>query len=213
MLFVAAMRRDLAAFTLAGVVFGFCAGYMAANWGALPRPAAAATGRGSTAAPTAGAAPQPAEASALDPDEVRALESLAARQTGDKAVRVQLGNLYMDHRRWEDAIRWYRDALAIAPDDPDVVSDLGACLVQVGQPEAGLAEFERVLLASPAHRNALFNKGLALLKLGRPQETVAVWEELLRRHPGDPQLERLRGRLEELRAAPAATVGAARPAR
>ena len=193
------MRRDTLVFSLAGTVFGFCAGYMAANWGVLPRPAAAVPAA-ATAAPIAQAASRP---ETLDPNEARAMESLAARQPGDKAVRVELGNMYMDHQRWPEAIRWYREAQALAPADVDVATDLGACLVQGGQPEAGLAEFERVLKATPDQRNALFNRGVALLHLGRPTEAVATWEDLLRRHPDDAQLQRLRGRIEEIRGAAA----------
>ena len=33
--------------------------------------------------------------------------------TGDVAVRVELGNLYMDAERWDEAVRWYREALAL----------------------------------------------------------------------------------------------------
>jgi hypothetical protein len=32
------MRRDTLVFTLAGVVFGFAFGYMAAGWDVMPRP-------------------------------------------------------------------------------------------------------------------------------------------------------------------------------
>jgi cytochrome c-type biogenesis protein CcmH/NrfG len=189
------MRRDTLVFSLAGVVFGFVAGYMAAGWDVMPRPAVAAPTP--AASPDAPAAAQPA---ALDPDEVRAMESLANRQPGERAPRVELGNLYMDHQRWEEAIRWYREALSLGPDDADVATDLGACLVHAGRPKAGLAEFERVLQRNPGHRNALFNRGVALLNLGRAAEAADVWEALLQGHPDDPQLQRLRERIDEIRA-------------
>jgi tetratricopeptide (TPR) repeat protein len=168
---------------------------MAASWNVVPRPAATAA----TAAP-ATADPAPAR---LNLDEARALASLAARQPGDVAVRVELGNLYMDAGRWEDAIRWYREALALDAYLPDVLTDLGACLVSSGRPAEALPEFEKVLDADPAHRNALYNKGIALLQMGRAADAAAAWEELLRRHPDDPQLQGLRGRMGQIRAAAA----------
>jgi tetratricopeptide (TPR) repeat protein len=106
----------------------------------------------------------------------------------------------MDAERWEEAIRWYREALALRPGLPDLQTDLGACLVSAGRPAEGLGEFEAVLKGDPAHRNALYNKGIALLQMGRPQEAAAAWEDLLARHPDDPQLQGLRGRIEQVRA-------------
>jgi cytochrome c-type biogenesis protein CcmH/NrfG len=195
------MRRDTLVFALAGIVFGFVVGYMAASWDVVPRPVpgAAPTGAPATGAPAAGAAATPTPR--LNPDEVKALESLAARQPGDASPRVELGNLYMDAGRWEEAIRWYREALALHPALPDTVTDLGACLVSAGRPAEGLAEFEKVLAADPGHRNALYNKGVALQQMGRGKEAAAAWEELLKRYPDDPQIQSLRGRVEQIRAA------------
>jgi cytochrome c-type biogenesis protein CcmH/NrfG len=186
------MRRDTLAFSLAGIVFGFVAGYMAASWDVLPRPV-----------PAAAAAVAPAGTTAVarvNPDEVKALESLAARQPGDPGPRVELGNLYMDAERWDEAIRWYREALALNPALPAVGTDLGACLVSSGRPAEGLAEFDRVLKQDPGHRSALYNRGLALRQLGRPAEAVAAWEDLLKRYPDDPQVQALRGLIAQIRA-------------
>lgn len=190
------MRRDTLVFTLAGVVFGAVVGYMAASWDVLPRPTAAGT-----APPATTGGPAAPRAPRVNPDEVRAMESLAAREPGDLAVRVELGNLYMDAERWDEAIRWYREALALNPALPDVVTDAGACLVSSGRPAEGLAEFEKVLGEDPGHRNALYNKGVALLQMGRAADAAAAWEELLKRHPDDPQIQGLRGRIEQVRAA------------
>jgi cytochrome c-type biogenesis protein CcmH/NrfG len=203
------MRRDTLAFTIAGVVFGFVLGYMAAGWGGMPQPAPV----GTTAAP-AGQAAAPAEAPATrptpDPDELRAMESLAARQPNDAGVRTELGNVYMDAQRWDDAIRWYGEALKITPDNPDVRTDLGACYVHSGRPAQGLEQFDAVLKKNPGHRNALFNRGVALLNMGRQTDAADTWEELLKRHPDDPQLARLRGRILDIRAAGGAAQGAAK---
>jgi len=192
------MRRETLVFTAAGVLFGLVVGYMAASWDVVPRPAEAASVAAAPPAPVArGDAPA---APAANPDEVRALESLAARQPSDVAARVELGNLHMDAERWDQAIRWYREALALDPARPDVAPDLGACLVSAGNPADALAEFEKVLKANPDYKNALYNKGIALLQLGRPAEAAAAWEELLRRHPADPQLQGLKSRIDQIRA-------------
>ena len=189
------MRRETLSFTLAGVVFGLVAGYMAASWNVVPRPAGGSVQAAAAATP---AAPR------LNPDEVKAMESLASRQPGDAAVRVELGNLYKEAERWDEAIRWFREALALDPARSDTTLDLGTCLVNSGKPAEALAAFDQVLKADPGHRNALYNRGIALLQLGRPAEAVAAWEDLRKRYPDDPQVQALRGRIEQLRAASAA---------
>jgi tetratricopeptide (TPR) repeat protein len=190
------MRRETLVFTAAGVLFGLVVGYMAASWDVVPRPVALAT-------PAPAPAPRAPGKPAVNPDEVKALEALAARQPGDASARVELGNLYMDAERWEEAIRWYREALALDPSRPDVETDLGACLVSSGSPEQALAEFDKALRAKPEYKNALYNKGIALLQLGRPAEAAAVWEDLLERYPDDRQLRGLRARIAQIRAASA----------
>jgi cytochrome c-type biogenesis protein CcmH/NrfG len=115
---------------------------------------------------------------------------------------VELGNLYMDHERWDEAARWYREALELSPELNNVRTDLGACLVHSGRPAEGLTEFEAVLGRDEGHRNALYNKGIALTQLGRAEEAIAAWEEVLRHHPTDPQLVGLQGQIDALRAAP-----------
>jgi tetratricopeptide (TPR) repeat protein len=185
------MRRETLVFTLAGTLFGLVAGYMGAHWGLAPRPAALeADAAGGETAPGV---------SAPDPNEVSALESLARRNPEDAGVRVELANLYREHARWDDAVRWYEEALAARPDLKDPRNDLGVCLLNAGRPADALPEFEKVLAADAADRNALFNKGYALSELGRTREAVAAWEEVLRLHPDDPRLQGLQERIDSLR--------------
>ena len=131
------------------------------------------------AATTPAGAVSPAPASSLDPDEARALETLAGRDPDE--------------------------ALERAPALPNVLTDLGASLVQSGRPAEGLAEFEKALALDDSHRNALYNKGIALMQLGRADEAAAVWEEVLRRHPDDPQLRGLRAQIDGMTGSPRGT--------
>jgi tetratricopeptide (TPR) repeat protein len=192
-------------YAAAGVIFGFVLGYMVANAGgpgearAIP-PAAVSTAMSPPAGAAAPHAGPPAQGrTPADPNEVRALESLAARDKANASVRVELGNLYMDHGQWDDAARWYREAVALLP-EPDVIVDLGACLVNGGKAAEGLEQFEKALKLAPEHRKAAFNKGVALMELGRTMEAVAVWDDLLRRYPDDPQLQTLKRQIDQVRA-------------
>jgi tetratricopeptide (TPR) repeat protein len=197
------MQREPLVYAAAGMIFGFVLGYMVANADAPGVARVAPTTTASTPAfippTTADEAPHPAASRApLDPNEAQALQSLAARDKTNASVRIELGNLYMDHGQWADAGRWYGEAVALRP-EPDTIVDLGACLVNGGKPTEGLEQFERALKLAPGHKKASFNKGVALMELGRPKEAVAVWDDLLKRFPDDPQLQTLKRQIEQVR--------------
>lgn len=188
---------------VAGIFFGFVLGYMVANAGGgqspLPVPVP-----GAPAAIQPGAPPVAAGKASLDPNEVLALESLAGRDAKNARARVELGNLYMDHERWAEAVKWYGEALAIEPKNADVRVDMGACLVSLGRAPEAVAAFDAALADSPGHKKALFNKGVALMQSGRPKEAAALWEDLLKRYPDDPLLAPLREQIAQARALPGA---------
>jgi tetratricopeptide (TPR) repeat protein len=195
------MQREPMVYAAAGVLFGFVLGYMAANAGGAAEPRPIPTAVAPAFTPPSGSADAPHAAATrapVDPNEARALESLAERDKTNAAVRVELGNLYMDHGQFDEAARWYREAVALKP-SPDVIVDLGACLVNGGKAAEGLEQFEKVLKASPDHKKAAFNKGVALMELGRAGEAVAVWDGLLKRYPDDPQLQTLKQQIEQVR--------------
>ena len=133
------MNKDPMIYAVAGIVFGFVLGYMAAGLGdhaesRVPPPGAGAPTAEAEVAPAPAAGRARAGAAATpDPNEVRALESLAAREKANVQARIELGNLLMDHSQFDEAARWYREALALAPDNNDVRVDLGACLVSAGK--------------------------------------------------------------------------------
>ena len=204
------MKREPMVFAVAGMIFGFVLGYMAAGLGdqpssdPRPRPVADASAR---TVPNAAAAPGGAAADGhdhpvgpADPDEVRTLENLATRDKQNVQVRIELGNLHMDHAQYDEAARWYREALALKPANNDVRVDLGASLLNLGRGPDALAEFDQALKNDPGHKKALFNKGLALMQSGRPKDAVAIWDDLLKRYPGDPQLQGLKDQVERIRA-------------
>jgi tetratricopeptide (TPR) repeat protein len=198
------MNREPWIFAIFGVLFGFVLGYMVAGSrhdAAVPaRVAAMPPGLPNAPAPAAvGAAPAPTESPKLDPAEVRALTSLAEKEAQNLSVRVELGNLLMDHGQEAEAARWYREALAIDPTQTDVRVDLGACLVRAGQYTEALAAFDEALKRNPGHKKALFNKGVAFMQSGQPKLAVGVWDDLLKRYPDDPQLKDLREQIQRVR--------------
>ena len=67
-------------------------------------------------------------------------------------MRVQLGNLYFDSERFQDAAKWYEEALKINPRDADASTDLGIAYYYMNQPDARSNSSSDRWLLDPAIR-------------------------------------------------------------
>ncbi|MES1255555.1 MAG: tetratricopeptide repeat protein [Acidobacteriota bacterium] len=113
------MKTDAVAFGVAGIAFGLIAGWVIGTQQANLRTPVAAP-------PTAAAAaPAETRAAVLDEAQVNALKTVAARDTANPKPRADLANLYFDAERYDDAIHWYQEALALNPKDDNISTDLG----------------------------------------------------------------------------------------
>src|SRR4051812_33795326 len=130
------MKSESLAFGIAGIVFGLIAGWIIGSQQAGLRPPAPAA---AVAAPaTGGGAPT---AAVLDESKVNAFRSVAEREKTNPAPRVQLANLYFDAEKYDDAIKWYAEALKLSPNDVDVSTDLGVSYYYTNQPDKALEQF------------------------------------------------------------------------
>lgn len=107
------------------------------------------------------------------------------RQHPEKAESwANLGNLYFDSGRHEEAIESYEKSLEIEPGNPNVLTDLGVMYRRNGNPKKAVEAFERAAGINPKHETALFNKGIVLLHdLESPEAAIASWQKLLEINP------------------------------
>ena len=204
------MQKESLLLGVAGIFFGLVVGWV--------------IGSQQAAAPRAGAAPPPAETSAPQQqslavaplDEARAAElrSVAERDTGDAATRAQLGNMYFDAGRFQDAARWYEDALRIDPRNPDVSTDLGIAYYYTNQPDRALAQFDHSLAINPKHSKTLLNVGVVRAFGKQDLEGAArAWQQVVDLAPDTPEARAARQALEGLRNAHSDVTGGRPPAK
>src|SRR3954468_440174 len=151
------MRKESVVFGVAGIFFGLIVGWIIGS----QQP-----GRGAAAAPVA-AAPAQAGATAqqtappsFDESRAAALKTTAERNPNDAETRVQLGNLYFDAERYEDARQWYEAALKVDPGNVNASTDLGIAYYYSNQPDRALAQFDKSLAINPNHSKTLLNIGI-----------------------------------------------------
>lgn len=192
------MKNDAIAFGIAGVLFGLIAGWIIGSQQAVARPTPAA------AAPTASApaASAPPRAPVLDEAQVTALKSVSQREPKNAAPRTQLANLYFDADRYDEAIKWYSESLALAPNDVNVITDLGVCYYYTNQPDKALDQFNRSLKIDPRHTKTLLNVGI-VKAFGKQdlQGASEAWQQVLKIAPGSPEAQAAQRALTSLQSA------------
>jgi predicted TPR repeat methyltransferase len=104
----------------------------------------------------------------------------------DEPTRMPLadGNRLAAAGRLEEALAAYRTALAHAPDNPEIRSNLGNVLLGLGRTEEALATYREVLAVGFDHPLVYYNMGTALRALGRPEAALPAFVEALARAPG-----------------------------
>jgi tetratricopeptide (TPR) repeat protein len=189
------VSRDSVIFGVAGVFFGILVGWIiGSQQGGAPRLAAqpaaapaATSGQGSTAAP-------------LDEARASALANAAEKNPRDVQARLDLGNLYFDSERFEDAARWYEQALAIEPGNVGASTDLGISYYYMNQPDKALQQFDRSLAIDSRHTKTLLNVGI-VRAFGKDDLAGAAeaWQRVVEYAPDSPEGKRAQQALDSLR--------------
>jgi tetratricopeptide (TPR) repeat protein len=203
------MKSEAIAYGIAGVLFGLIAGWIIGSQQAVARPSpAGAAPQAAATAPAPGAAPR---AAVLDEAQVTALKSVAQREPKNAAPRTQLANLYFDADRYDEAIKWYGEALALTPNDVNLSTDLGVCYYYTNQPDKALEQFNRSLKLEPRHAKTLLNVGI-VKAFGKQdlQGASEAWQEVLKIAPNSPEAQAAKRALDSLQSAHPA-IGAGKP--
>ena len=193
------MKSESIAFGIAGVVFGLIAGWVIGAQQATTRAPAAAAAQ-SAAAPAGNGAGT--RAAVLDETQAQALKSVAEREPSNPAPRSQLGNMYFDAERYDEAIKWYSEAVKLAPKDPNLSTDLGVSYYYTNQPDKALEQFAHSLQLDPKHTKTLLNIGIVKAFGKQDLEGAAqVWQQVLRIAPDSPEGQAARRALDSMRSA------------
>jgi len=214
------MNKDQVQFLLSGILFGFLVGYIIAYavheprvvQQAAPVPAAGNMGMGQSVPQPAGDAP--GTDSGAPPgggneqmmarvfEEITALKAAIEKDPKDVRALLRLANMYHDARKFDQAVDYYKKALALSPKDVDARTDMGICLYEMGMPDDAIAQFRTSLQYGPDHWQTWLNLGIVSLSgkndLKTATEAFAKVEEL---NPGFKDLPVLKDALKKASAA------------
>lgn len=199
-----AMKAESVVFAVVGVFFGLMIGWIIGTQHTSP--ASAAAPAGSPAVEQAGTPP----AKSIDENQVASLRADIQREPTNAAPRVALANLYFDAQRFDEAARWYEEAVKLDPRDPDVSTDLGVSYYYLNQPDRALQQFDESLRIDPKHAKTLLNQGV-VRAFGKQDldGAAASWEKVIAVAPGSVEAQDAKKMLDGLKSAHPGVGGAA----
>ena len=107
-----------------------------------------------------------------------------------RGAHHNLGNYLQAERRYGEAQAAFQTALEQQPNNPSLLSDIGALLQKQGRHEEAIARYREALRLKPKHKNAnqnlagvLVKTGTLRLNQGRHEEAIARFREALRLNP------------------------------
>ena len=174
------MKSESIVFTVAGICFGILIGWILGDDNGFKRGIARAP-QASASAPAEQSAGNTAPAARpLDEARVQQLSAAVAKNPSDASATVQLANTYFDAEKYDDAIKWYEQALKLDPRNADASTDLGVSYYYTKRPDHALDQFERSLKINPNHTKTLLNKGI-VLAFGKQDldGAAAAWKKVV----------------------------------
>jgi cytochrome c-type biogenesis protein CcmH/NrfG len=196
------MKIESVLFGVAGMLFGLIVGWIIGSQQQdRPQSARAATPQAAPAesAPPAGGQQQ---AAVVDEARVQALQTIATKDPKNAEARVQLANTYFDGERYQDAIKWYEEALRLDPKNVNVSTDLGVSYYYTNQPDRALKQFDHSLSLDPRHTKTLLNQGI-VRAFGKQDLSgaTASWQRVVELAPNSPEGQAAKRALDTMRSA------------
>ena len=113
-----------------------------------------------------------------------ALEREVEKNPKSLATWLDLGNIYFDTGKYQEAIRAYEKYLSLNPNNTDVWTDLGVMYRRSKNPAEAISSFDKAIELNPQHEQARFNKGVVqFYDLGDRDAALLTWRELININP------------------------------
>lgn len=95
----------------------------------------------------------------------------------------KLGMVYVRERRLEEALPHFERALEFHPGDPDVCSNLGSALDEMGRLSEAILRYEQSLRLQPDSAEVCINLANALVRTSRAEQALPYFERALQLNP------------------------------
>jgi tetratricopeptide (TPR) repeat protein len=100
-----------------------------------------------------------------------------------RRVWLELAKLSQRFNRPDTALKYYKLALALQPDDPKAMASVGFELAQAGRKREALSCFNQVVALAPDWAEAHFDRGFLLQELNDPEAALAAFDRAIALDP------------------------------
>jgi len=117
-----------------------------------------------------------------------AYEGFLGRVPGSAEGWNGFGILAVQSGRAEEACRRFARGVSLAPENVEILTNLGSAYEAVGELEPARAAYRRALALEPDDSTTLFNLGVVSLALGEPEAAVWALQRAAERSPRDAEI-------------------------
>ena len=131
---------------------------------------------------------------------IAAEERLAAQNPKDVQAWIALGNDYFDTNQAQRAVDAYAKALALQPNNADVLTDQGVMFRKLQAFDKAIANFQRAHQVDPRHMQSIYNLGVVYAyDLQDQAKAIAAWNRVIEEAPQSSQAAQARQNIQGLR--------------
>jgi tetratricopeptide (TPR) repeat protein len=117
------------------------------------------------------------------------LRRLGERSRSEFEVLLHLIQVYVDPKRFDDALYLINGMLTAAPDNPDLRHLKGFSLFGLKRNAEALPEFRRVTPESRFYQDAMVHIAFILQEQGNAQEAIEQLQAMIQQHPGNAEFK------------------------
>lgn len=132
-------------------------------------------------------------------NRILALEQEVVVNPDNVDAMIELGDIYFDGNRYQEAIATFNKAEQIAPTNIHILNDLGILHMRTGNYETALAKFDAVLSIDPTHSHSLYYVGLVNRNMGDTDKALQAFEQVLSLSPDQQLAEAVRQEIAALK--------------
>lgn len=116
-------------------------------------------------------------------DKIEFYEDMASKSPRKPSVHYDLGKLYKDVGRLDDAVREYKIAIRLKPDYAEAHTNLGNVYLEKGYFDQAIEEYVVALRIDPSDPETYYNIGTAYYNQMSPQKAASAFMEAIRLMP------------------------------
>jgi tetratricopeptide (TPR) repeat protein/tRNA A-37 threonylcarbamoyl transferase component Bud32 len=119
----------------------------------------------------------------LDADKVPLLAASQARHPDDFWLNYNLGTAFLEAKKWDEAVTFFRGAIAVRPTAVAARNNLGSAFFHKRLLDAAIQEYRRAVALDPSYASAHNNLGSALRENHQPDEAVPEFRLAIKSEP------------------------------